>query len=118
MFEIDRTASHLMPAHFGPRHMGPPASGWYRDVTTMVVPYLTDSRRLADLLPAPFEVGDEPLVTVVYARNRDVDWLAGHGYNLLAVNANVVYRGRSENARRLLQSCDVGEPGRPDSHRT
>jgi hypothetical protein len=96
MFRIDPAASYVMPAHFGSRLQSPRASGWYRDVTMMVVSYLTDRDRLARYLPSPFEVGDEALVTVAYACNRKVDWLAGHGYNLIAVNASAIFNGEKE----------------------
>jgi 3-hydroxybutyryl-CoA dehydrogenase len=93
MFTPDPKRSYMMPAHFGPLYMGSKTSGWYRDVTTMVVTYLTDRNKLAALLPEPFEVGEEALITVFYARNRKVDWLAGHGYNMISVNASVVFQG-------------------------
>jgi acetoacetate decarboxylase len=93
MFEFDPKSSYMMPAHFGPRPMSPKASGWYRDVTAMVLSYLTDREQLARYLPEPFEVGEEALVSVFYARNRQVDWLAGHGYNMIAVNASAVFKG-------------------------
>jgi acetoacetate decarboxylase len=96
VFSVDPARSYVMPAHFGPRPMHPSVTGWYRDVTAMTLSYTTDRERLAALLPEPFEVGVEPLVSVVYARNREVDWLAGHGYNLIEVKAAVRYRGRSE----------------------
>jgi hypothetical protein len=96
MFRFDPDSSYTMPAHFGPRQIEPGASGWYRDVTAMTVQYLTDPDRLAAHLPEPFEVGDEPIVTVFYAQNRQVDWLAGHGYNMIGVTASAVYRGESE----------------------
>ena len=96
MFEFDDKSSYVMPAHFGPRPMNPKASGWYRDVTSMVISYVTDRDQLARYLPAPFEVGDEAIVSVFYARNRQVDWLAGHGYNMIAVNASAVYNGTKE----------------------
>ena len=47
MFEFDDKGSYVMPAHFGPRPMHPKASGWYRDVTSMVIPYVTDRDALA-----------------------------------------------------------------------
>lgn len=93
MFTLDPTRSYMMPAHFGPKYTGRKATGWYHDVTMMIVPYLTEPEKLADYLPAPFEVAEEPVVTVIYARNRDIDWLAGRGYNLISVNASVVFRG-------------------------
>ena len=79
MFELDAHSSYMMPAHFGPRPVSPKSSGWYRDVTMMVVPFLTDREQLAAYLPAPYEVAEDAVVTVTYACNRNVDWLAGHG---------------------------------------
>lgn len=96
MFELDPNASYMMPAHFGGRPFSPKSSGWYRDVTAMVVSYVTQREQLANYLPAPFEVADQATVTVTYACNREVDWLAGHGYNLLAVSAAAVFRGELE----------------------
>ena len=96
MFTFDPAASYTMPAHFGARRPEPNSSGWYRDVTAVTVPYLTDRDLLAAHLPEPFEVGVEPIVTVFYARNRDVDWLAGHGYNMIGVTCSAVYKGPTE----------------------
>ncbi len=95
MFKFERNSSYMMPAHFGPRPIGK-ATGWYRDVTAMAVSYLTDRQKLAAHLPAPFEVGEDPVVTVVYACNRNVDWLAGHGYNLVGVHASAIFRGEQD----------------------
>ena len=96
MFEFDANASYVMPAHFGAREYEPGSTGWYHDVTALTVPYITERDRLAALLPAPFEVADEPVVTVFFAQNRQIDWLAGHGYNMIGVNAPVVYNGTTE----------------------
>ena len=96
MFEFDPQGTYMMPAHFGPRPISPKSSGWYRDVTAMTVAFLTDSQVLSQYLPAHYEVAEAPVVTVTYAGNRNVDWLAGHGYNLLAVNAAVRFRGEQE----------------------
>lgn len=96
MFTFDPNASYTMPAHFGARKLEPKASGWYRDVTMMVVSYITDREKLAQYLPEPFEVGELPIVTVTFACNKKVDWLAGNGYNLLSVNASAIYNGKTE----------------------
>lgn len=96
VFTFDPDAGYVMPAHFGPRPMPPLASGWYRDVTAMTVTYLTDRDQLAQYLPAPFEVGEEARVSVFYACNRRVDWLAGRGYNMIAVNASAVFHGERD----------------------
>ena len=96
MFEFDPAGRYMMPAHFGtPKTEGPP-SAWYHDVTTMNVSYLTDKKKLGDYLPKPFVVADEALITVTYARSRNVDWLAGRGYNLISVNAAAVFDGEED----------------------
>lgn len=96
MFKLEQKNSYMMPAHFGPRYSGPEMSGWYHDVTMMAISYVTDATKLSAHIPAPFRVADNPVVTVVCAQNRKIDWLAGHGYNLIAVNAQVVYEGAEE----------------------
>ena len=96
MFELDPHSSHMMPAHFGAPQRPENASMWYRDITSMVVPFRTDREKLAAYLPAPFEVAEDAIVTVTYACNRQVDWLAGHGYNLIAINAAAVFHGEEE----------------------
>jgi len=96
VFKIDANSSYMMPAHFGPRPFSPKSSGWYRDVTMMVVPFLTDREKLAAYLPAPYEVAEDAVVTVTYACNRNVDWLAGHGYNLIAVTAAAEFKGEQD----------------------
>jgi acetoacetate decarboxylase len=96
MFTLDPNQSHLMPAHFGPRYIGEKTSGMYHDCTVMAVSYITDREKLAAYLPEPFEVGEEAIVTVYYVCNKEIDWLAGHGYNMIGVNASVVYKGEKE----------------------
>ncbi len=96
MFELDPYSSHMMPAHFGSAQRPEKATMWYRDITSMVVAYRTDRDKLAAYLPAPFEVAEDPVISVTYACNRQVDWLAGHGYNLIAINASAVFRGEEE----------------------
>lgn len=94
-FKLDPKHSYMMPAHFGPRGQDavPQGSGWYHDVTMMVIPFLTDRETLSAYIPAPYELPEQAIVTVSYACNKQVDWLAGHGYNLIAVNAKVIYKG-------------------------
>ena len=96
MFKFKPYESYMMPAHFGPLPQGEKPSGWYRDVTMMVVPYLTDREKLAAHLPESFTVGEQAVVTVVYCCSKDVDWLAGRGYNLVAVTASAIFNGENE----------------------
>ncbi len=96
MFKLNPDASYMMPAHFGPRYAGKKSSGWYRDVTAMIVSYVTDREKVATYVPEPYEVTEDAVITVVYACNKNIDWLAGHGYNLLGVNVSVIYKGEKE----------------------
>ena len=96
MFSIDPGATYMMPAHFGPRYTGEKTSGWYHDVTVMAVPYRTDRDKLAALLPAGFELADDAIITVYYACNKNIDWLAGRGYNMVGVNASAIFNGADE----------------------
>ncbi len=93
MFKFSPQQQYVMPAHFGPRTDKVP-SGIYHDVTNLVVSYRTDREQLAAYLPQPFEVAQDAVITVVYSCNKQVDWLAGHGYNLIGVNASVVFNGK------------------------
>ena len=97
MFKLNSKQSYMMPAHFGAKPLSAKMSGWYHDVTMMVVSYITDRDKLAAYLPDPYEVGEHAVVTVVYACNKQVDWLAGHGYNLVGVHASAVFKGERDN---------------------
>ncbi len=96
MFEPDPRGSYMMPAHFGQRPFSPKSSGWYRDVTSMSLSFLTDKAHLAHYLPKPYHVADLPVVTITYAQNRHVDWLAGNGYNLVSVTAGARFDGEKD----------------------
>lgn len=90
MFEFSDTSSYMMPAHFGGTN-GPPRAWTYAEVTTIGISYETDRERLARYVPEDFEIA-EPVVALLYAMNRGVEWMAGGSYNLIAVNVPVVYR--------------------------
>lgn len=92
MFTFKPESFYMMPFHFGRRARK--GSAKYGDVTTIAVSYLTDRKMLSAYLPEPFEVGPEPLVSVSYAMNREVAWLAGGCYNLIGVNISAVFKGK------------------------
>jgi len=95
MFIFEHDKEYHMPAFFGPRP-GAVASRRYNKITKIVVCYLTDADKLAQYLPAPFEVGELPLVIVEYSCNKEVDWLAGRGYNIISVNATAKFNGKED----------------------
>ncbi len=95
MFKPHPSLTYLMPAHFGVG-ADPRTSMRYLDTTTLSVGYLTDGEKLLQYLPEPFELRGDPVLAVHYAMNRQVEWLAGGGYNLLGVDAIVRFNGQEE----------------------
>ncbi len=91
---------YRMPTHFGPR-TGPrqgPDGRTFANVnspktTTISVSYLTNQSQLQGLLPERFEVAGEPVVTIAARYMKDIEWLAGRGYNALGVSFPATFRG-------------------------
>ena len=95
MFTFKPNQRYQMPGFFG-SNQNQFESAKYNKVTTIVVSYLTDGEALAQYIPAPFEVAEMPIVSVVYCCNKEVDWLAGRAYNLIGVNAAVKFKGQED----------------------
>ncbi|MBN1315574.1 MAG: acetoacetate decarboxylase family protein [Anaerolineales bacterium] len=102
---------YRMPTHFGPSS-GPreaPDGSRYENintprVTTIRVNYLTNRQQLEDLLPPDFDlnVGEEPVVSVTAAYSKEIEWLAGRGYNKLGVSFPVIYNAQQDRVRGEL----------------
>ena len=101
MFTFKPNAEYHMPAFFGPRP-GSVATRRYNNVTNIMVCYLTDPEILAKYIPAPFVVGELPMITVTYTCAKEVDWLAGRGYNMVGVNAAVKFAGEEDQLEGYL----------------
>lgn len=97
MFKPDDGRRYMNPFQFGPR----PAKGSarYNDVISMNISYLTDSDLLSQYIHAPFELNGDPVVSVSYSMNREVEWLAGHSYNIIGVNVPVFFNGEVDKLR-------------------
>ncbi|MCY3575497.1 MAG: acetoacetate decarboxylase family protein [Chloroflexi bacterium] len=104
-YEFDSAAMYRMPAHFGPRtgpRRGPagerfacqdnPRSEQY------AIRFLTDSDKLAALLPPGFSLHDEPVVTLSATYMSEIEWLAGRGYNTLGLTFRARYQGQVDDA--------------------
>jgi|TARA_B110000259_G_scaffold187281_1_gene240932 acetoacetate decarboxylase len=96
-FKTPKNGNDMMPFYFGPRSMGEKLSGWYNDVTMLVIPYLTDDKLLKSIIPEPFKLLDDPIITVTYACNKNIDWLAGRDYNLISVSVKTKFDGVRDN---------------------
>lgn len=91
---VSESESYFMPVSFGP--IRPHPKGTFDDVLRFVLTYESDRDAVAALLPEPFEPQDEARVSVVYARCRGVNFMAGGGYNLLGVNLAASFLGKTE----------------------
>ena len=96
---------YRMPTHFGPSvgpRQGPDGRRYdCRDgpkVTAVAVNFLTHPEQLAALLPQRFEVGPQPIVTVYATYMKQIEWLAGRGYNTLGVTFPAVFQGDVDRA--------------------
>lgn len=84
-------ATYVMPPFFGGLPYPLPAAR-YRDTTNLTFTYDTDGDAVQRLLPPRFTL-TEPKLVISLINNRRVEWLAGAGYNLLAVNVPVRFDG-------------------------
>ena len=91
---VDPEGSYFMPVSTGPSR--PLKAGVFRDVWTAATSYRSDKDALAALLPEPFEPADEPLVTIYYMKCRQINFLAGGGYNAMGVNLATYFNGQQD----------------------
>ena len=97
---------YMMPTHFGPSagpRQGPDGRKFVckenPKTTSISVSFLTNPAQLEELLPECFELVDEPVVTVSASYMKEIEWLAGRGYNVLGVSFPVVFNGERDRAR-------------------
>ncbi len=96
-FVFEKGKPYIMPAHFGSA-----TQGWdgerahYADNTALTVMYATDPDRVSRLLPPGFVVADPAVISVSFVMCRGVDFMAGGGYNLVAVNVAARFEGKKD----------------------
>jgi hypothetical protein len=98
---------YRMPTHFGPAtgpRSGPNGERYpcvdSPSTTRWSVRFRTDRAQLEALIPEGFglQLGSDPVVAVDYTVMKEIDWLAGRGYNTLGVSIPVVFRGERDRA--------------------
>lgn len=67
--------------------------------TILSVSFETRSEQLAAILPPCFELGESPVVTVSATYMRDLEWLAGRGYNMLGVTFPAAFKGEMDDVK-------------------
>lgn len=96
---------YRMPTHFGPRtgpRFGPDGRKFdgknSPKSTSVSVSFLSNADQLSNLLPPGFELSGESVVTVSATYMKEIEWLAGRGYNTLGVSFAATYNGEQEQA--------------------
>lgn len=89
-----------MPTHFGPAtgpRRGPDGRRFdcrnNPKVTALRVSFLSNADQLEALLPPGFSLHGEPIVTVEATYMKEIEWLAGRGYNMLGVTIPARFDG-------------------------
>ena len=92
-----------MPTHFGPSsgpRQGPDGRRFENidtpKTTTIAVSFLTNPDQLEALLPKNFELSGEPVVTVAGLYITEIEWLAGRGYNIIAITLPASVNGETD----------------------
>ena len=68
----------------------------YGKVRELSASFTTEPEAVAALCPPGFRPADEAVVTFRMQQCDDIDWLAGRGYNLLAVDVAAVFDGERD----------------------
>lgn len=96
---------YLMPTHFGPMtgpRRGPAGERFTCEdnprSTSYSVSFLTNAEQLKAMLPEGFTLHGEPVVTVDQTHMKEIEWLAGRGYNVMGVTFPVAYTGARDRA--------------------
>jgi hypothetical protein len=105
-YKLDPQKMYRMPTHFGPS-LGPRQGRngqQYTNVdspkkTVVSVSFLSEHEQLEALLPEGFGVNGEPVVTISASYVREIEWLAGRGYNMLGVSFPATFRGQQDRAK-------------------
>ncbi|MGX4675963.1 acetoacetate decarboxylase family protein [SAR92 clade bacterium H246] len=103
-------AYYRMPTHFGPS-LGPRQGingRTYSNVDTskdLVVEasFKADPAELDKLLPPSFVLREPYSVTLLFGYAKEIEWLAGRGYNIFGVSIPATYQGRQDIVHGDLQ---------------
>lgn len=94
--KIDPSKYYNMPLIMGPLHDRKHLKFNYPQVEVLAFQYLTEPEALADLLPESYHPGKEPLVTVIFAQNNGLSFMAGGGYRLAAFEVSARFDGKQD----------------------
>lgn len=101
-YHFEPSEPYRMPTHFGPAtgpRRGPDGRRFACQdtpkTTAISISFLSRAEQLSALLPPGFSLGAEPVVTVTASYMKEIEWLAGRGYNMLGVYIPAVFHGKT-----------------------
>ena len=100
-FEFAENKNYFMPVSLlppGENGRNALVGAHYRENTRYKIAYRTDRELLQKLLPPGFIAQDPAVISICFAQCRGIDYLAGGGYNLVCVDADVVFEGKRDRA--------------------
>jgi len=106
-YKFQPNRMYRMPTHFGPAcgpRQGPDGSRFpgetSHDLINVSVRFLSNREQLEALLPGGggLALDGEPVVNVFAQYMKQIDWLAGRGYNVVGVTIPVVFHGKRDHA--------------------
>ena len=104
-YKFQKGKMYRMPTHFGPSigpRQGPDGQKFqckdFPKTKSVSVSFLTNPKQLEAFLPENFSLLGEPVVTVTASYIKEIEWLAGRGYNTLGVSFPVEFKGKKDYA--------------------
>jgi acetoacetate decarboxylase len=80
----------------GPQWVGEAPQFNYQQTEVVALQYLTDPDAISTLLPKSYQPGKEPQVTILFGYNNGLDFMAGGGYALAAVQVSARFTGAQD----------------------
>ncbi|MCH8910310.1 MAG: acetoacetate decarboxylase family protein [Chloroflexi bacterium] len=102
-YTFEPNQMYRMPTHFGPAtgpRRGPDGRKFLCEdnpkSTSIRVSFLSNAKQLEALLPPGFTLHGDPVVTVSATYMKEIEWLAGRGYNVLGVTIPARFNGQND----------------------
>ncbi len=115
-YKFETGKIYRMPTHFGPAlgpRQGPNGRKFeckdFPKSTSYSVSFLTNPQQLEKLLPPGFFLDKEPLITVTASYIKEIEWLAGRGYNTLGVSFPANFSRRKRLCIWKFSYCLMGK---------
>lgn len=101
---------YRMPTHFGPS-LGPRQGmngRTYSNIETskdvvVEASFTADPAALDKLLPPSFALREPHIITLLFGYAKEIEWLAGRGYNIFGVSVPATYEGEQDTVQGDLQ---------------